>query len=89
MSLFLISTARAIIEMLGLCLVGQGMLYILAGQRRASNRIYQLFDLLTKAPRRMVASLLPRSSSQRVIGIVCFVVLLLFWLGLALIRKFV
>jgi len=88
-SLFLISAARSIVEMLGLCLVGQGVLYLLAGQHRASNRIYQLFDLLTKAPRRIVASLLPRSSSQRVIGIVSFVVLLLLWLGLALIRKFV
>lgn len=89
MSFFLISAARAIIEMLGLCLVGQGMLYILAGQRRANNRIYQLFDLLTKAPRRLVAALLPRSSSEIVIGVVSFVLLLLLWIGLAFIRKFV
>ena len=89
MSFFLISASRAVIEMLGLCLVGQGMLYILAGQRRATNRIYQLFDLLTKAPRRLVATLLPRSSNQSVIGILTFVLLLLFWLGLAFIRKFV
>lgn len=89
MSLFLISAARAILEMLGLCLLGQGMLYILAGQSRAKNRIYQLFDLLTKAPRRVVAALLPRSSSETVIGIISFVVLLLLWLGLAFVRKFV
>ena len=89
MSFFLISATRAIIEMLGLCLVGQGMLYILAGQRRATNRIYQLFDLLTKAPRRLVATLLPRSSNQSVIGILTFVLLLLLWLGLAFFRKFV
>ncbi|UCV27077.1 hypothetical protein [Ferribacterium limneticum] len=89
MSFFLISAARAIIEMLGLCLVGQGMLYILAGQRRANNRIYQLFDLLTKAPRRLVAALLPRSSSDIVIGVVSFALLLLLWIGLAFIRKFV
>lgn len=89
MSFFLISAARAIIEMLGLCLVGQGMLYILAGQRRANNRIYQLFDLLTKAPRQLVAAILPRSSSEIVIGIASFVLLLLLWIGLAFIRKFV
>jgi hypothetical protein len=88
-SFFLISAARAIIEMLGLCLLGQGMLYILAGHRRANNRIYQLFDLLTKAPRRLVAALLPHDSSQVVIGVISFVLLLLLWLGLAFIRKFV
>lgn len=89
MSFFLISAARAIIEMLGLCLVGQGMLYILVGRRRANNRIYQLFDLLTKAPRRLVAALLPRSPNEIVIGIVSFSLLLLLWIGLAFIRKFV
>lgn len=89
MIFFLISAARAIIEMLGLCLLGQGMLYILAGRHRANNRIYQLFDLLTKAPRRVVAALLPCSSSEGVIGIASFALLLLLWLGLAFIRKFV
>lgn len=89
MSFFLISATRAIIEMLGLCLLGQGMLYILAGQRRANNRIYQLFDLLTKAPRRVVAALLPRWSNECVIGIASFALLLLLWVGLAFVRKFV
>jgi hypothetical protein len=56
-SFFLISALRAIVEMLGLCLLGQAVLYLLAGRRRTDNRIYQLFDLITTPPRRVVALL--------------------------------
>jgi hypothetical protein len=89
MSLFLISALRAIVEMLGLCLIGQGMLYLIAGRGRASNRVYQLFALITKAPRQIVASLVPRSASNVLVGILTFVIVLILWLGLAFVRKFV
>lgn len=87
MILFLISAVRAIVEMLGLCLLGQALLYLLAGRQRASNRVYQLFDLITEAPRRLVATLLPGSASPVAIGMLSFVIVLLLWLGLAFMRK--
>lgn len=88
MILFLISALRSIVEMLGLCLIGQGVLYILAGRHRKTNRIYQLFDLITRPPRGAVASLMP-SASSKAAALVCFVILLLLWLGLAYLRKFI
>jgi len=89
MTLSLISILRAIVEMLGLCCLAQGFLYMLAGQKRASNPIYQLFALITQAPRRLVATLLPANTSATTIGIVCFAILLSLWVGLAIMRKFV
>lgn len=86
MVVFLISALRSIIEMLGLCLLGQGVLYLLAGQGRKENRIYQLFDLLTTAPRRLVASLLPVTTNPVLVAFMTFVILLLLWLGLAFLR---
>lgn len=88
MILFLISAARAVIEMLGLCLIGQGVLYVLAGRGRENNRIYQLFDLLTRAPRQLVAVILP-GFTGRARGVACFVILLLLWVGLAFLRKII
>lgn len=87
--LFLIAALRAIIEMLGLCLIGQGMLALLAGSKRQVNPIYRLFALITHAPRRVVAHLLPKAAGEKTIGICCFVVLFCLWIGLALMRKFV
>ncbi len=89
MSAFLISAARATVEMLGLCLVGQGMLYLIAGRNRGSNRIYQLFDLITRPPRQLIARLLPGSPGGLAVGMLTFVVLLLLWIGLAFMRKFI
>lgn len=89
MTLFLISAARAVVEMLGLCLLGQGLLYLLAGRKRSENRIYQAFALVTKGPRRIVATLLPGSTNPATISMVSFAILLLLWIGFAFIRKFV
>ena len=88
MLVFLVSALRAVIEMLGMCLMGQGMLYVLAGRGRTNNPIYQLFDLITRPPRKIVERILPAASS-RTIGISCFAILLLLWLGLAFVRKFI
>lgn len=86
MVVFLISALRSIIEMLGLCLLGHGVLYLLAGQGRKENRIYQLFDLLTTAPRTLVALLLPVTTNPVLVALMTFVILLLLWLGLAFLR---
>lgn len=88
MSLFLISALRSIAEMLGLCLLGQGALHVLAGRQRVNNRIYQLFALITQPPRRLVAAILPASVSPASIGILTFVIVLILWLGLAFVRNF-
>lgn len=75
--------------MLGLCMLGQGILYLIAGGKRDNNRIYQLFDLITRPPRQLVARLLPGAPRAPAVGMLTFVILLLLWIGLALARKFV
>lgn len=89
MFLFLIGALRAIIEMLGLCLVAQGALHLLAGQRRTSSAIYQLFALITRPPRRLVAMLLPATASSKTIAIATFFLLFCLWIGLAWTRKYI
>jgi hypothetical protein len=86
---FLISAARAMLEVLALCLLGQAVLYLVAGQGRSKNPIYRLFELITGPPRQFVALLLPRSFSPLAIGALTLAIALLFWLGLAFLRKFV
>ena len=87
MTLYLISAVRSVIEMLALCLAGQGFLYLVAGRNRADNYVYRLFDLITNAPRKLLSSVLPASAGPVAGGIFSFVILVLLWLGLAFIRK--
>lgn len=86
---FLIGALRAIIEMLGLCLIGQGTLALLVGRGRCSNPVYQLFALITRPPRALLAKLFPKAASESSVGMLLFVFLLLLWLGLALLRRFI
>lgn len=85
--LFALSALRAIVEMLGLCLIGQAVVGVMAGPRRDANVVYRLFALVTQAPRSLVGYLLPAHCSERAVGIVCFIILFVFWVGLAILRK--
>lgn len=89
MLLFFLGALRAIVEMLGLCLISQGVLYLVAGQGRAANPIYQLFSVITAPPRKLLSRLLPVGTSTTTIGAVCFALLFLLWVGLAILRKFI
>ena len=86
MLLFFIAALRAIVEMLGLALLGLAAMSVLAGSRRQSNPIYRLFELLTRAPRRLVGAILPAKTPPFVVGVLCFILLFVVWIGLALWR---
>jgi hypothetical protein len=89
MTWFFIAALRSIVEMLGLSLIAQAFLFLLAGPSRNRNPIYQLFELITRAPRQLVAKCLPNNSSAKLIGVTCFFCLFVIWIGLAVLRKFV
>ena len=84
---FIISALRSIIELLGLALLGQGVLYIIAGQQRAKNPIYQFFALLTRRPQQFAAKLLPRNTHTLISGVFFFLILFSLWIALAWLRK--
>ena len=87
MSHFAISILRAIVEMLLLCLVGQGMLAVIAGSQRDRNPVYQLFKLITRGPRTLVACLLPNGTSNGVVSLMTTLLLFILWIILAILRK--
>jgi len=85
--LFVLSAIRAIVEMLGLCLIAQAAMYLLLGGNRFNNPIYRFFSLLTAAPRKFTAVLLPAGAGQAIVAFVGFIILFFLWLGLAYLRK--
>ncbi|MCK6390114.1 MAG: hypothetical protein L6Q40_03695 [Azonexus sp.] len=89
MQLFVLSACRAIVEMLGYCLLGQGLLFFLAGEQRHRNPIYQLFALITKPPRTLVGAVLPKGTRPRTATVLTFVALLILWISLSILRKFI
>jgi len=60
-----------------LALLGQGVLYILAGAKRQTNLFYQLLQLLAKPFTVPVRKLTPKKVADRHVPIVTFFVLLI------------
>ena len=77
---------RAIVELAGLLLLAQAVLYLLAGPRRVDNAIYQLFQILTQPVLGSLRTVLPREIGDRHVPIIAFMLLLWLWIMLAYIR---
>ena len=82
-----IGVVRAVIELAMFCLLGQGILALLAGRSRHDNPVYRLLCLLTIPPRQLCALVFPQLRSAWGQGIFCLTVLFGFWIGLAFFRK--
>lgn len=86
--LFLVRALRAIVEVAGLALLGQGLLAVLAGKARQQNFVYQLFQVVTRPVIRAVRFITPRFILDRHLPLVSFFVLLWLWIALAFAKRF-
>ena len=73
--LLLVTIAKALVELAGLFILGQGLLYVLAGRNRDANFFYQLLQSLTRPVYRLVRFITPKIVVDRHIPIAAFIVL--------------
>ena len=81
--LFVVSIVRALVEVALLALIGQGVVALLAGARRATNPIYQLFAVVTRPVIRVVRFVTPKPILDRHVPFVTFFLLFWLWIFLA------
>lgn len=86
--LFILSILRALVEVALLALLGQGAVALLAGSRRQTNPVYQLFAVITKPVIRLVRWLTPRAIIDRHLPFVAFFLLFWLWIFLAWAKRF-
>ena len=85
--IFLISILRALTEVALLTLLGQGLLAVLAGSRRATNPVYQLFRVVTGPVLRIIRFITPRMILEKHLPFVAFFLLFWLWMALALLKR--
>ena len=85
--LFVVSTLRALVEVAGLFLLGQGALYLLAGRGRERNAIYLFFRLATRPLLGLVRQITPKIVVDRHLPFVAFFLLFWLWIALALAKR--
>lgn len=85
--LFLLSAARALVEVALLSLLGQGLVALLSGARRASNPVYRLFQIVTGPVLRGLRVVVPKVVIDRHLPYVAFFVLFWAWILLAYLKR--
>lgn len=87
--LLILSILRALTEVALLTLLGQGLLAVLAGSRRATNPVYQLFDVITRPAIKAVRFITPKLIIDRHIPLVTFFLLFWLWIFLAYVKRII
>jgi uncharacterized protein YggT (Ycf19 family) len=83
LDLLILSILRAVVEVALLALLGQGAVALLAGARRQTNPIYQLFAIVTRPVIRAVRWITPKPVIDRHVPFVAFFLLFWLWIFLA------
>ena len=81
--ILLVSIARALVEVAGVFLLGQGLLWIFGPKARDGNFVYDLFKMGTRPIIKLTRAIAPRFVHDAHIGLLAFFFLLWLWLGLA------
>lgn len=81
--ILLLSIVRALVEVAGMLLLGQGLLWLFGPKAREGNFVYDLFKKGTKPIIRLTRAISPRFVPDAHIGLIAFVLLLWVWFALA------
>ena len=73
---------KAVTEVAGVGMLGQGLLYVLAGQKREQNLVYKLFKIITSPVMKITRAITPRIVLDRHIWLVSVLLLVMLWLAL-------
>lgn len=75
---------KALAEVAGLALVGQGVLYVLAGANREHNVFYRVIRIITRPVVQLTRWITPRLVADRHVPFVAFFLVAGLWVGLTL-----
>ena len=73
---------KALTEVAGVAMIGQGILWVIAGAKREQNMVYGLFKTLTSPVRKVTRAITPRVVLDRHIWLVAFFLLVVLWVAL-------
>lgn len=77
---------KALLEIAGLALLGQGLLYVLAGAQRERNVFYGILRTMTSPAVRLTRLITPRFVADAHIGLAAFFLVLGLWCALVLLK---
>lgn len=77
---------KALTEVAGVAMIGQGVLYVLAGAKRDQNLFYRIFKAVTSPVMKVTRWITPRVILDQHVGLVAFLLLAILWFGLTVMK---
>lgn len=84
--LILVIILKALAEIVGLALLGQGVLYFLAGPYRDNNIFYKILKATTAPALKVTRLIAPRFIQDQQIGYLAFFLILVIWVALTIVK---
>jgi hypothetical protein len=82
----IIVVLKALTEVAGVAMIGQGLLYVLAGAKRDQNPVYGIFKTVSSPVMKMTRWVTPRIVLDRHLWLVALFLLSVLWLGLTIMK---
>lgn len=77
---------KALTEVAGVAMLGQGVLWVIAGSKRDKNLVYGMFKTLTSPVMKATRVITPRVVLDQHIGLVAFFLLVVLWVVLTALK---
>ena len=87
--LFIVSSLKALVEIAGMALIGQGLIGVLAGKSRQENFVYRIFLVITSPIFKIARAISPRFIADAHLGLASFFILFWLWVALVLAKGYV
>jgi hypothetical protein len=82
----MIVVLKALTEVAGVAMIGQGVLYALTGNKCDQNSFYVIFKTITSPVIKVTRWITPRVILDRHLGLVAFFLLIVLWVGLTVMK---
>jgi hypothetical protein len=79
-TLAILKVIKGMLELVGFCLIGQGIVALFAGPSRHTNFVYVLLKLITSPVTRPVRFLTKKFIQERFVGAISFGILFWLWM---------
>ncbi len=82
--LLFLNIAQLVLYIGGLALMGQGLLFVLSGQKRDTNLFYQIFQIINKPWTKMARFISPKQIADHQIPFVAFCIIAVLYIAVTL-----
>ena len=87
--LFIVSSLKALVEVAGMALVGQGLIGVVSGKARQDNFVYRIFLVITSPIYKLARAISPKFIADAHLGLASFFILFWLWVGLVFAKGYI